>query len=137
MGYVCCPVKRSNCRGPVTIDGKNYSVLFVYIVDRDKAFDAIKKIENMVQQIKSTGDGLKSAWLVKRFGITINPDHMQIMKENMKAAAGDVKVSAMLYSTYTPTRDAMGEIIDIRADWPQSLAQEYMLYKKLALSTTD
>ena len=119
----------------VTIDGAQYSVLDVYIIDRHTAYDAIKRLANLVQEIKSTGDGLKAEWLIKQFGTAITPEHMRIMKDNMKAAAGDIKVSALLYPLYTPVRDAAGKIIDIKAEWPESLAQEYQLYKKLALST--
>ncbi len=123
---------------PVTIEGKEYSVLDAYILDRQKAFDVIEELANMVQEIKSTGDGLKARWLIETFGIPIkNRDHFNIMKENMKAAAGEVKTSAMVQPLYEPIRDEKGEIVDIKAQWPATITQAQQRYKKQALSTND
>ncbi len=121
----------------VDVDGSKYCVLDVYLLDRVKAIEVIEELANLVQEIKSTGDGVKASWLFDTFGKRINQEHLRIMKENMKAAVGDVKISAMIYPIYTAVKNKNGEISDIAATWPQSFTQQQQLHKKQALSTSE
>ncbi len=118
----------------VEIDNKQYTVLDVYIVDQREAIDAIRELACLVQEIKSTADGVKARWLIDTFGTSINPEHLRIMKDAMNAAVGEVKVSAMINPIYTPIEDGDGSISDIKAEWPKNITQEYEHYRHLALS---
>lgn len=122
---------------PVTINDKEYKTLDAYIIDRDKAIKAVKQLANLVQEIKSTGNGLKAQWLIEKYGTNINQDYMRIMQENMKTATSGIKVSAMLYPIYIPQKNSDGTIVDINTVWPDNLTQAYQLYHQLALSTQE
>lgn len=103
---------------PVTIDGQTYTIVDVHIINQDEAIKVVEKLANLVQKIKSTGDYLAAKELISTYGSKIrNPEYMQWLKENMKAAAGDVKVTAMIYPEYSPIMDEKGAIIDIQATW--------------------
>ncbi len=120
----------------ITHNGVQHTVLDVRIVNVDKAIAVITELANLVQQIKSTGDGAKVRWLIETYGKKIrNIDHMKIMKQNMKAVAGDTKVVAMLYPMYEPTYDAQGEIVDIKTSWPKNIRDQYKQFKNLAFQT--
>jgi len=121
----------------VTINDKQYTMLDAYILDRNKALDAIVELANSVQQIKSTGDGLRAQWLIETYGTYINAEYMRIMKENLQAAVGDIKVSAALYPIYMPHANNNGDIVDIKTRWPENIVQAYQLYRELSLSTSD
>lgn len=106
----------------VTIDGKAYTIVDVHIIDQDAAIKAVEKLANLVQKIKSTGDYLAAKNLIDTYGSKLrNPEYMRWLKENMKAAAGDVKVTAMIYPEYRPILDEKGAIIDIQATWPADI----------------
>ncbi len=120
----------------VSYDGKTYTVLDIKVLDSDRAIAAITELANLVQRIKSTGDGLKAKWLIDTFGKPIrNLEHMRIMKANRNAVQGDVKVAATLYPNYEPIRDAKGEMVDIKATWPKSLPEQYLKFKELTYQT--
>ena len=121
---------------PITFNGVFYTVLDARILSIPRSIEVITELANLVQHIKSTGDGLKAQWLIEKYGKKIrNTDHMHIMKNNFKAVVGDRKVSAMLYPDYEPVRDQKGEIIDIEASWPQNIVEQYQRFKKLAVLT--
>lgn len=118
---------------PIKYKGDKHTVLDVRIVDVDKAIKVITELANLVQHIKSTGDGLKARWLIDTYGKKIrNLDHMKLMKQNMKSVVGDVKVAAMLYPIYDPIHDTKGDIIDIKASWPKDIYDQYQQFKRLA-----
>lgn len=130
-------------KGAVTISGDNvtykglsYTIFDSKVLDIDRAIAAITELANLVQRIKSTGDGLKATWLIDTYGRPIrNVEHMRIMKKNMKAVKGEVKVSATLYPQYEPIYRAQGEIIDIKATWPKNIAEQYLRFKEVAYKT--
>ncbi len=122
----------------LTHQGTSYTVLDVNIVSVPRAIEAITELANLVQRIKSTGDGQKARWLIETYGKTIrNIEYMQIMKRNMKAVMGDIKVSAILYPFYEPVHDAKGDIVDIAARWPKNLIEQYQWFKKQALQMSE
>ena len=119
----------------ITIDGKKHTVLDVYVIDKEKAIGAVRELACLVQEIKSTGDGLRARELIETMGKPIrNPEYMKIMKDNMKAAAGNVKVSTMIYPIYSPMVNTDGEIIDIKAEWPHNFTEQQQYATKNALS---
>ncbi len=111
------------------------NVLDIRILDVDHATQVVADLANRVQRIKSTGDGVGARLLIDTYGKPINQDHMRIIKENMKAIVGDVKVTAMIYPHYEPFSDNHGKIIDIKAVWPKSFQEQYIAFKDMALST--
>lgn len=113
----------------------SFTVLDIRILDLDHAIAVVSELANMVQYIKSTGDGVKAKWLIDTYGKPFNKDHMRIMKENMKAIVGDIKVTAIIYPHYEPLYDMHGELSDIKATWPASFQEQYLTFKKMALST--
>lgn len=117
----------------VTIADETYTVLDGRIVNKERAVEIITELAQRVQRIKSTGDGLQAKWLVDTYGKRLYQEHMRIMKENMKAVAGEVKLSTMLYPQYIPVHDRNGNLIDIQATWPDSLANQHLLFNKIAL----
>ncbi len=113
----------------------SYTVLDVRLINREDAIRVVTELATMVQQIKSTGDGVKARSLIDTYGKPINQDHMRIMKENMHAIVGDVKITAMIYPSYTPITNSAGAIVDIAAAWPKSFQEQYMKFKEISLST--
>jgi dipeptidyl-peptidase III len=118
----------------VSIDEKAHTVLDVKLLDRDKAIATIEELANLVQEIKSTGDGQRAKWLIDTYGKVLDPKQLKIMQENMKAVVGDAKMSATIYPIYTPLYNEHDEFVDIQSEWPSSFTEACQIYKKLALS---
>jgi hypothetical protein len=120
---------------PVIYEGIQYIVLGFKIVNREQLFKDITDLLIAVQTIKSTGDG---AWAQRLFGtygdIVRNPRHIDIMKDNLAAIAGDLKVSAQLFPHMVPVHDEEGVIVDINATWPQDIFEQAHVFKQLEMS---
>jgi hypothetical protein len=118
---------------PITTSDGFHVILDVRVLSLEKAIEVITELANRVQRIKSTGNGVEVRWLIDTYGKPLNKEHMAIMKANMKAVVGDIKVVAMLYPQYQPVLDGMGNIVDINALWPENLEEQYMRFKTMAL----
>lgn len=123
-------VFREEC---ITVNGKPYRVIGTQVVDLEKAIEGVKELAIQVQTIHSTGDTQGVKKLIERYGKPIrHPEHLRIMKENMKACVGNVKVSGSLYPNFEPVKDsATGEIIDVMAQWPEDIVEQFMGYREL------
>ena len=65
-----------------------------------------------------------------------NPEHIKIMKENLKAVVGELKIAAMLYPNLQPViNKSTGKTIDINATWPSDIVEQYMTFRRLMFST--
>ncbi len=120
---------------PITTPSGFHTVLDVRILSLERAIAVITELANLVQKIKSTGDGVKVRWLIETYGKPIRAEYMKIMKANMKAVAGEVKFTAMLYPHYDPIKNEEDEIIDINATWPENLESQYLTFRNLSLKT--
>jgi dipeptidyl-peptidase-3 len=117
---------------PITTLQGFYTVLDARILSLERAIEVISELAQLVQRIKSTGNGIKAAWLIDTYGKPVNHEHMAIIKTNMQAVAGDVKVIATIYPHYEPISSGE-EIIDVKATWPTNLQEQYLSFKDLAL----
>jgi len=117
--------------------GKQYTVVDVKVVDTQKAFDAAVELAQMVQEIKSTADGVKGRWLIDTYGKPIrNPEHLRRIKSNYAEIVGPVKVTALIFPYYNAVVDPQsGDVVDAVASWPSTIVEQFMSLRKLALST--
>ena len=121
---------------PMMVNNKQHTVLGLEIKDLAKTKSLIKELMVLVQHIKSTGDGQGARDLVGTYGTILrNPKHMTILKENQKTIVGNLKASATLPPLFHPVTNAeTGEIVDIKASWPQNIFEQQKLYAQLELS---
>ncbi len=115
--------------------GKTYNVVGTQVVNLNKAIESVKELAIRVQRIHSTGDTQDVRVLIDTYGKPIlHPDHLRIMKQNMRACVGDVKVSGSLYPDFEPVYDQLGEIVDVVATWPRDIVEQFMGYREIMLS---
>lgn len=113
------------------VDDKEYSVLGCKIVDFEKAMQGIEDLMLLVQTIKSTGDGVAIHELIEKYGVKMNRNHFAIMKKNLKAVAGDLKVACSIYPGFTPVKDIDDNMVDVKLYWPTDLIEQRAEYAKL------
>ncbi len=119
----------------LNLDGKTHTVLGIIVNDIEKARAGIRDLMVLVQNIKSTGDGMSAKELIGTYGVIIrNVKHLQALKENQRAVMGEIKAMASLYPIMTPQFDDTGKIIDITIRFPKDLIEQQLLYSELALS---
>ena len=118
----------------LTIENKKHQVLDFVVVDRNKALEVIKELAQLVQEIKSTADGKRTQELFETYGTKVrNIQLVNIIKQNMKAVMGELKVSARLFPDFYPVVDSSGTIVDCNAQWPKSIIEQCMYHKKIAM----
>lgn len=121
----------------IVIDNNEHTVIDIAIKDLEQAKQATKDLFILVQQIKSTGDGLEAKKLIETYGRPIkNLEHLKILKANRKTIIGDLKVSANLYPHFIPLYHKK-KLIDIRAIWPKNIFEQYAWYEQQELSTDE
>jgi len=120
----------------IKVNGKPYTVLSTRVVDIEQAMAGVKELAILVQTIHSTGDTQGVRALIETYGKPVrHPEHLRIMKENMRACVGDIKVSGSLYPDFEPVYDEeSGEIVDVAAQWPESIVEQFIQYRKQVLS---
>lgn len=119
----------------VAVEGKEYDVLGIKVTDVNKACHDISILAQVVQCIKSTGDGQGLQQLMNKYGNCVrNPEHRDILQDNFKAVAGDLKVIATIFPEYRPIIEE-GEVVDVAALWPKDIIEQNMTQKRLAYST--
>jgi hypothetical protein len=120
---------------PITYDSKQYTVLGFHIVSLEQIMASVKTLVREVQRITSTGDGCAAKILFETYGTTVrNPKHITILKQNWQAVVGPLKVSATIFPHYVPLLDKKGAIIDIAVSWPSNIIEQFIQYKKIALT---
>lgn len=116
----------------IMVKNKSYTVVGTRVVDLERAREGVKELAILVQAIHSTGDTQGVRALIENYGKSIRyPEHLRIMKENMRACVGDVKVSGSLYPDFEPIYDELGEIKDVVAHWPKNIVEQFMKYRLL------
>ncbi len=115
------------------VDGTTYTVLGLRINDIDQCVASTTRLMQLVQQVKSTGDGQQAASLIDIYGKPINHRHMAILKQNLKAVAGDLKAVAFIEPHLVPVHDNDGIVVDINASWPQDFFEQCTQYAALGL----
>lgn len=117
-----------------TVDDKPFNVVGVTVTNFDQAFKNVITLMQEVQRIKSTGDGLAAHELVETYGKPLNQNYLKTLKTNEKFIVGDLKARVYLYPQLTPVTNEKGEIIDINAQWPNNIFEQYETYTKLEMS---
>ncbi len=119
----------------VEIDTQKYDVLGFKVKDVKQVYIDITKLAQLVQRIKSTGDGKALEELMEACGKYVrNPEHRDILQRNREAVVGDLKVIATLFPDYRPViKD--GHVVDVKASWPKDIVKQNIRHKKLASST--
>lgn len=117
----------------IMVNGKEYTVLGTQVVDSERALAGVKELAILVQTIHSTGDTQGVRKLIETYGKPVrHPEHLRIMKENMKSCVGEVKVCGSLYPNFERIEDKeTGELVDVRATWPANIVEQMMLYRGL------
>ena len=117
----------------ITIDGQSHTVLSTEVVDLEKAYASVEELAILVQTIRSTGDGEGARQLIETYGKPIrHPEHLEIMKKNMKSCIGEIKVKGSIYPDFHPIIDeSSGDILDVQAKWPINIVEQNMRYREL------
>lgn len=117
----------------ITIDGKSHTVLATEVIDLERASQVVVELANLVQMLRSTGDTQGVRSLIETYGKPIrHPEHLSLMKENMRSCVGEIKVQGSLFPDFTPILDvSSGEILDVQATWPTNIVEQFMEYRKL------
>ncbi len=125
-------------RIPITVDGENHESVTLKIVDLEKGLAATKELMQLVQRIKSTGDGSGAKELIEQLGKHIDsPDLKETLIKNRKTLIGNLRVFATIYPDLIPILDpTSGEIIDVQAQWPTDVIEQIMNEDKRAFSTS-
>lgn len=118
----------------VTINGKQHTVVGLEIVDLATVQTGIKELMIEVQRIKSTGDCIAAHSLIETYGRPMrHPYILKALQENKRSIVGDIKVTAYLVPTFKP-RFIDGTLVDIDAQWPENLFEQYNEYNEIMLS---
>ncbi len=119
----------------VMIENKSHTVLGFKIIDLQKACNVISELAIKVQEIKSTAHGVAFKKMLDQYGRFVrNPEHTQLLQDNMKAVVGDLKGAAFIYPRLIPIKTTDGVIVDIQAEWPSSFIEQALEYRTIALS---
>ncbi len=111
---------------PISLDGKDFTVLGLAIKDRAKTRDLVKELMLEVQRIKSTGDGQAVAHLIDTYGTKIpNINYPRFLRECREHLVGKIKASVTIYPVFEPLVDHFGQVIDCKATWPHNFIEGY------------
>lgn len=117
-----------------SIEGTEYTVLGFTNFNHEKAYKAITDLAIMVQTIKSTANGQEFTRLLEKYGLKVRSmNYVKMLKAATEAVVGDLKAKAYIYPFYEPIYE-QDTIVDVHASWPESFAQQQMVYRNLALS---
>lgn len=121
------------------IDNQDFHILDIEIVDFNKAFNSVIKLLQLVQEIKSTGNGRKCDDLFSKYTtypITIEQSrqYRKYVKDIQDKLNGGIKLIAKLYLNYQPVI-LDGKIVDVQIGEKQDFCEQQMHYSKLMMST--
>ena len=139
-----------------SVNGKEFHLLDIEVVDFEKALTAITSLCRLVQRIKSTGDGKGCQQLFgkyTKYPVTIEQARIyrQYGIEKRLCVTGNVKMIARIFPNYRPVlRDVKDpsrtllypqvlkddEIVDVIEDTPQTIVEQHLEYSKKMLSTS-
>ncbi len=109
----------------ISFDGQPKTIIEITDINIPKTIAVVTELMQEVQRIKSTGDGQAAKKLVDGYCKPIQtPHYIKILKDNLTAIVGDLKVSAVLEPLFTPVLNPQkGTIDDIQASWPKDIFQ--------------
>ena len=138
-----------------SINEKEFHFLDIEIVDYEITFSRIKELVQLVQRIKSTGDGKGCRELFAKYTkYPVSIEQARVYRqygiEKRLCLTGDVKIVARVYPNYKPilrsgqTRilpngveiPCEDEIVDVIEDTPQTIVEQNLEYAKKMLSTS-
>lgn len=121
------------------IDNEDFHLLGIEVLDYDKAFDSTVKLLQLVQEIKSTGNGKNCNELFSKY--TTYPITLEMANEYRKNVMkiqnklnGNIRVTARIYSNFQPIIFC-NQIVDVVIGEEQDIFQQNMHYNELMLST--
>ncbi len=120
------------------IDGEDYTLMELVIVNMGKCRDSITELLQMVQKIKSTGDtnGCKSLFeTYTKYPITIEDAkvYRQHMIKNRTKLVGNIKASVRIFPQFIPVFDN-SEIVDVTTKVSDNIFQQNFYQENLTLS---
>ena len=120
------------------IEGHSYHMLDLEVIDYAQAFKSIVALLQMVQQIKSTGDGIGCRALFEKYTqspITIEQanKYRNYLVTNKQKLVGNIKECARIYPNYLSVTHN-SEIIDVIIGPELDIFEQNMYYKKLTYS---
>lgn len=118
-------------KNPIMLDGNRYTSFDIKIYDRSAVVDCVKKLLCLVQEIKSTANGILATDLIQKYS-KVDVADIASVQSNFKVISP--KAIAFIYPDFYPISDEEGLICDIEAVWPVSVIEQYVRYSKMALS---
>ena len=107
------------------INGKT----FVRVSDYQQLREAIARLLNEVQRIKSEGDFEAARNLVENYGVTVDKDlHEEVLARYEKLNLAPYK--GFINPVMTPIYNNVGEISDIKVDYSESYSDQMLRYSK-------
>lgn len=101
----------------VDVQGQNFDVLGIDIVDLNKSIEAVLDLMVLTQTIKSTADGIKARWLIDTYGKPLNRDYFKILKRNEKTIVDDLKERVVINPHFVPELQKDGSW-SVQTSWP-------------------
>jgi len=121
------------------IDGTDYHLLEIEVIDLEKTFNSILELVNIVQKIKSTGDtnGCKELFgKYTTYPVTIERAKLyrEYMLDKKQKLVGNIKATSRIFPNYRPV--IMNDVlIDSYIGNEMDVFEQNMYYDKLMLST--
>lgn len=134
MNYLIAQNALALNKETINFDNKEYTVLGLSLVNAQKATQAITHLMQEVQRIKSTGDGQGAQALIDTYGRPLNLEYLKILKNNEKTVTGDLKARVYIAPHFTKITNDQGDVIDVQAEWPRNIFEQFKTYGLLELS---
>jgi dipeptidyl-peptidase-3 len=120
---------------PKMFTDKEFIVPGLRIKNLSKAQDLVKELMQEVQRIKSTGDYHGVRNLLHTYGIPLNRQVRDLVRQNQQALVGDLKGVALIYPQLEPIYNSQtAEIVDVQASWPADILSQHLAYRGKAVS---
>lgn len=104
----------------VDVQGQNFDVLGIEVIDLPKAIDAVLELMVLTQTIKSTADGIKARWLIETYGKPLNRNYFKILKRNEKKIVDDLKERVVINPHFVPGLQQDGSW-SVQVSWPADI----------------
>ena len=123
----------------ISVDGEDFHLLEIEVINLNKAIDTVIKLVQLIQAIKSTGDGMKCKELFEKYTkYPVNIVQARLFREYQlqirKKLIGNIKGTARLYPNFVPVIED-SKLVDIKLGETMDIFEQNRLYKKLMTST--
>jgi len=121
------------------IDGHDYHLLDINIVDFQKCFDAVVELLRLVQHIKSTGDYAMCQELFNKYtngpvNIETARNYKKYITENREKLIGKIKATVRLYFRFQPVLNNEGQLVDANVGHFSDFIEQNLENERLELS---